>query len=66
MSRKLKSVEALPDQQVAEKLLGLSANDILDGNAEEIGDSEAVVMTNHMPGDRYVTRIRPLRGRLEN
>ena len=49
MSRKLKSVEALPDQQVAEKLLGLSANDILDGNAEEIGDSEAVVMTNHMP-----------------
>jgi hypothetical protein len=31
MSRKLKTVEALPNQQAAEKLLGFSANDIMDG-----------------------------------
>jgi DNA recombination protein RmuC len=42
MSRKLKSVEALPDQKVAEKLLGFSASDMLDGSAEEVGDNEAI------------------------
>ncbi len=41
MSRKLKSVEALPDQEAAKKLLGFSANDMLDVSAEELGDSEA-------------------------
>jgi hypothetical protein len=38
----LKSVEALPDQKVAEKLLGFSASDMLDGSAEEVGDNEAI------------------------
>jgi DNA recombination protein RmuC len=42
MSRKLKSVETLPNQEVAEKLLGLSANDMLDGSVEEVGDGEVV------------------------
>jgi DNA anti-recombination protein RmuC len=34
MSRKLKDVELLTDQQAAEKLLGLSSNEIVDGGAE--------------------------------
>jgi DNA anti-recombination protein RmuC len=42
MSRKLKSVETLPNQEVAEKLLGLSTNDMLDGSVEEVGDGEVV------------------------
>jgi hypothetical protein len=35
-----KSVEALPDQRVAEKLLGFSANDMLE--AEDVGESEMI------------------------
>jgi hypothetical protein len=35
MSRKLKNVELLSDQQSAGKLLGLSADEILDGAAED-------------------------------
>jgi len=35
MSRKLKDVEVLSDQQTAEKLLGISADEILDGAVED-------------------------------
>ncbi len=37
MSRKLKDVELFSDQGEAEKLLGLSAGEIVDGEAEEGG-----------------------------
>lgn len=36
MARKLKTVEALPDKQVAEKLLGFSSDDILDEGVTEV------------------------------
>jgi DNA recombination protein RmuC len=42
MSRKLKSVEALPDQRGAEQLLGFSANDMLDGSVEDVAVSEMI------------------------
>lgn len=38
MSRKLKTVEALPEQQTAEKILGFSSGDVLDGGVEDATD----------------------------
>jgi DNA recombination protein RmuC len=42
MSRKLKDVEVLPDQQAAQQLLGFSADDAVDGGFEDTGEREKI------------------------
>ena len=40
MSRKLKDVEVLSDQQAAERLLGFSGDNAVDGGFEDTGETE--------------------------
>jgi DNA recombination protein RmuC len=42
MSRKLKDVEILSDQQAAEKLLGFSGDDAVDGGFEDTGERQKI------------------------
>ena len=42
MSRKLKHVEILSDQQAAEKLLGFSGDDAVDGGFEDTGERQKI------------------------
>jgi DNA recombination protein RmuC len=47
MSRKLKTVEALPDTQAAEKLLGFAATEeILETGPDRLDDSEAITLNS--------------------
>jgi DNA recombination protein RmuC len=49
MSRKLKDVELLSDHQAAEKLLGLSADEIVDGSVEDVfveGSAPEIIVRN--------------------
>jgi hypothetical protein len=42
MSRKLKDVEVLSDQQAAERLLGFSGDDAVEGGFEDTGEREKI------------------------
>jgi DNA recombination protein RmuC len=42
MSRKLKDVETLSDEQTADKILGFSADDIIDESTAETNNTEAI------------------------
>jgi DNA recombination protein RmuC len=42
MSRKLKDVEVLSNQEAAERLLGFSGNDAVDGGFEDAGETEKI------------------------
>jgi DNA recombination protein RmuC len=42
MSRKLKEVEVLPDQQTTERLLGFSGDDAVDGSFDDAGETEKI------------------------